>query len=409
MIPRLKRSAGHPTAKKADANTSPAPLTVQRVAVNVATVPPGLHYSPGVVQRAAATGGGQALPGGLRTGIESLSGLDMSGVRVHYGSPLPAQLNALAYAQGSDIHLARGQEKHLPHEAWHVVQQSMGRVKPTMNLGGVNINDNAALESEADQMGARALQCKASPGVAPPVHEAAGGSIPATVGQRKVLRQSSGKWISSYDPYTVFSTQFKASIYDKKLRAGGRPRLSSRVPTLYSYTHIKPHNKLSSVPQGPHVAAHRLTLTALQNTTDVDGVEEIFDEQVLAPDDVDEVMEEEAPSNGYSTQIQPRVDRYVTDYRQIYTSIETELAKTTPDLITLKHGVNTLMNMDPYATYGWKTTKPASKKHTKGKGENVTSPTFSDLVDNPPGNSISNTDAFDSFVDSRKDLFNAHF
>ncbi|KAF1687883.1 hypothetical protein B1992_00045 [Pseudoxanthomonas broegbernensis] len=108
-----------------------------------------------------ASGRGQALPDGLRTGIESLSGLDMSGVRVHYTSPLPARLNALAYAQGSDIHLARGQEKHLPHEAWHVVQQHMGRVRPTWSAQGVAINDDPALEREADAMGARAMQFKA--------------------------------------------------------------------------------------------------------------------------------------------------------------------------------------------------------------------------------------------------------
>ncbi|HAP61901.1 MAG TPA: hypothetical protein DCR93_21180, partial [Cytophagales bacterium] len=33
---------------------------------------------------------------------------------------------------GTDIHLAPGQQKHLPHEAWHVVQQKQGRVKPTL-------------------------------------------------------------------------------------------------------------------------------------------------------------------------------------------------------------------------------------------------------------------------------------
>lgn len=35
------------------------------------------------------------------------------------------------YSQGTDIHIGPGQEKHLPHEAWHVVQQKQGRVKPT--------------------------------------------------------------------------------------------------------------------------------------------------------------------------------------------------------------------------------------------------------------------------------------
>jgi len=98
------------------------------------------------------------MPGGLRAGIEQLSGADMSGVRVHYNSSAPAQLNAHAYAQGSDIHLANGQEKHLPHEAWHVAQQQQGRVKPTMDVGGTPVNDDPALEKEADVMGAKATQ-----------------------------------------------------------------------------------------------------------------------------------------------------------------------------------------------------------------------------------------------------------
>lgn len=101
------------------------------------------------------------LPGRLRTGLEKLSGVDLGGVRVHYGSPKPAQLQALAYAQGNDIHLAPGQEQHLPHEAWHVVQQKRGRVRPTLRLGSVEINDDPALEKEASDMGDRAAAMKA--------------------------------------------------------------------------------------------------------------------------------------------------------------------------------------------------------------------------------------------------------
>jgi hypothetical protein len=98
------------------------------------------------------------LPGKLKSGIESLSGMSMDSVKVHYNSAQPAELNALAYAQGSDIHLAPGQEQHLAHEAWHMVQQAQGRVEPTMQLkGGVSINDDTALEQEADIMGAKAL------------------------------------------------------------------------------------------------------------------------------------------------------------------------------------------------------------------------------------------------------------
>ena len=85
----------------------------------------------------------------------------MDDVKVHYNSDKPAQLNAHAYAQGTDIHLATGQEKHLPHEAWHVVQQKRGRVQPTMMMKAkVPINDGQGLEKEADIMGAKALQMK---------------------------------------------------------------------------------------------------------------------------------------------------------------------------------------------------------------------------------------------------------
>ena len=97
------------------------------------------------------------MPDGLKSGIESLSGTDLSEVRVHRNSSQPAQLNALAYAQGNDIHLGPGQDHHLPHEAWHVVQQREGRVQPTMQMQGVDINDDVGLESEADRMGDKAL------------------------------------------------------------------------------------------------------------------------------------------------------------------------------------------------------------------------------------------------------------
>ncbi|MDP4913685.1 MAG: DUF4157 domain-containing protein [Saprospiraceae bacterium] len=101
------------------------------------------------------------LPFQLKSGIEQLSGISMDDVKVHHNSDKPAQLQAHAYAQGADIHLAKGQEKHLPHEAWHVVQQKQGRVKPTTQFKtGVPINDDKGLEKEADAMGARALQMK---------------------------------------------------------------------------------------------------------------------------------------------------------------------------------------------------------------------------------------------------------
>ena len=97
------------------------------------------------------------LPADLKAGLESLSGYNMDDVRVHYNSAKPAQLQAHAYAQGADIKIAGGQEQHLPHEAWHVVQQQQGRVRPTAQLkSDTRINNDAQLEQEADAMGARA-------------------------------------------------------------------------------------------------------------------------------------------------------------------------------------------------------------------------------------------------------------
>ncbi len=117
------------------------------------------HASAAASQAAIAAPVNQTgMPNQLKAGIESLSGMDLSDVRVHRNSGKPAQLNALAYAQGNDIHLGPGQEQHLPHEAWHVVQQRQGRVNTTMQMaGGVAVNDDVGLEREADVMGRRAV------------------------------------------------------------------------------------------------------------------------------------------------------------------------------------------------------------------------------------------------------------
>lgn len=94
----------------------------------------------------------------LKTGLENMSGYDLSPVRVRYNSPKPKQLGALAYTQGTDIHIGPGQQKHLPHESWHAVQQMQGRVKANKKINGMGLNDNTSLEKEADIMGSKALK-----------------------------------------------------------------------------------------------------------------------------------------------------------------------------------------------------------------------------------------------------------
>lgn len=90
------------------------------------------------------------LPDHLKSGVESLSGMSLDHLKVHYNSSQPAQLQAHAYAQGVDIHVAPGQERHLAHEAWHVVQQARGRVSPTgrTHIGLGSDPDLLAIERE---------------------------------------------------------------------------------------------------------------------------------------------------------------------------------------------------------------------------------------------------------------------
>lgn len=55
--------------------------------------------------------------------------------------------------------MKQAKEKAMSPKAWHVVQQKKGKVKPTpVNPAATLVNDNDALEKEADVMGALALK-----------------------------------------------------------------------------------------------------------------------------------------------------------------------------------------------------------------------------------------------------------
>jgi hypothetical protein len=206
----------HTPASRAAAAPA-APVVQARTATPAADVAPPEHGEPwagtsliGVPTHAnpVEPAQGFGLPPALRNGLESLSGLAMDDVRVHRDSPEPARLGALAYARGSDIHLGPGQERHLPHEAWHVVQQKQGRVAATAQMKDEALNDDAGLEEEADRMGAmldrqapspdRAMHAGRARADAPLVSRASIGPIvqrrriPALADLKKNLMEGSG-------------------------------------------------------------------------------------------------------------------------------------------------------------------------------------------------------------------------
>jgi uncharacterized protein DUF4157 len=113
----------------------------------------------------AGSGSGEPLPEAVRARMERALGADFSNVRIHQDARAES-LGALAYTQGAEIHFAPGQyrpdsqqgQELLGHELAHVVQQVQGRVRATAQAKGVAINDDAALEREADEMGASAAR-----------------------------------------------------------------------------------------------------------------------------------------------------------------------------------------------------------------------------------------------------------
>ncbi|MCF6438451.1 DUF4157 domain-containing protein [Pseudoalteromonas luteoviolacea] len=120
---------------------------------------------PRLVQRRGASASdkriqsqSRSLPPRLRRGMEKLTGVNLANVRVHYNSPKPALVQAHAYAQGKDIYLSPGQEKHLPHELGHIAQQALGMVKPTTEVNGVAVNDDPKLEQQATDWGEKAVR-----------------------------------------------------------------------------------------------------------------------------------------------------------------------------------------------------------------------------------------------------------
>ena len=348
-----------------------APAPVQRAAA-----PMPYHSLPGSVGLTQPNRTG--LPDGLKSGLEGLSGLSMDDVRVHRGSSRPAAIQAHAYTQGSEIHLAPGQERHLAHEAWHVVQQKQGRVAPTMQLGDTAINDDHGLEGEADRMGERAAQTGASaPQAAAPVQRA---GVAAPVVQRSVLhiQNDEGDWVYYSDlevvqrgrRLTTFPTKAAAQKFDDKLAADtdvvGSALTTSqdrdrRVPTPFGYMDSKLTAKVRHQSQGPHSLSFIAFEQRLQNRLRKGQFDELA-HQVLTPDTAKALMKAEYNLDDDDGAL----ERYVLDYTSLYGEFARRLKNDTD------HGVGSafhlvarkLLQLHPYTTYnGGKSTYQDEDRH----------------------------------------------
>jgi hypothetical protein len=189
------------------------------------------------------------MPDQLQAAIEKLSDFSMNDVKVNDNSGKPAQLNALAYAQGTDIHIAPGQERHLPHEAWHVVQQKQGKVRPTMQMKDVTINDDEGLEYEADVMGGKAVQIKKSisffKSMNNQTEDIVQRRLPETMNSHRTIRVKAVQEIVNKSPQAEQMAQFKDLSGKIVQRVVNLSTLSSTENKIY-YTIVGGGNELIS-------------------------------------------------------------------------------------------------------------------------------------------------------------------
>jgi Domain of unknown function (DUF4157) len=126
VMPKLQKKAVF------ESNEEPPKEAVQmKSSVGPSEASPDLESS-----LSASRGGGQPLPEGTRSSMESAFGADFSGVRVHTGNEavqMNMELGAQAFTHGSDVYFGAGKydagstegQRLLGHELTHVVQQGM--------------------------------------------------------------------------------------------------------------------------------------------------------------------------------------------------------------------------------------------------------------------------------------------
>lgn len=324
--------------------------------------------TPKPMEESSSSHPATGLPGQLRAGIEQLSGQDMQDVRVHYASSKPAQVGALAFAQGTEIHLAPGQDHLLPHEAWHVAQQKQGRVQATGEVEGNPLNEEKALEQEADEMGEKALSHHQQE---KEVTLAAHASGTGNVMQRQVLyNKKKSTYYSDLDPELEFNTYNEALQYELEMEAP-EPISGGRAPTLYTYLMTPSHRKMNSrgIPQGPHTIGYAALTEALFNARI--HLEVLVNEQIPSPEQWHDLVEIEFDDDHIfdgQTETSRRLLRAYRAYNGLWQELRRIIdGKSQENPIDIIHE---LLQMAPYAVYGYVNPSEVKHKHLKYKGEN---------------------------------------
>jgi hypothetical protein len=178
------------------------------------------------------------------------------------------------------------------------------------------------------------------------------------------------KYYSSLATDELFDTELEALERDRQLEAtraseGMIFEESERSPTLYTYTHQKSHTVFGAL-QGPHTVTHADVTERLKAEETADDLRRVFAEQVPDPKAIRAIVE--------GTEAAPHLKgdllaRYMCDYTWLYAAIEAALAEKAPPLERIKEMLSAAMDMHPYASFGWKSSKKVAQSSSAGKGE----------------------------------------
>lgn len=173
----------------------------------------------------------ESLSQAMQARMRSKFNLSFQDVRVHYNSREPESLQARAFAKGNDIHIAPHEDTQelLEHELTHVAQQRRGVVSATGSAGGVAINDDAALEHDADL------------GAMPASGGAEGGAPFGSVAQlcpknKTTSKKKTGQSTFQNAPHRLSGSRFDSQGWPRK----GQPKIKFYKPK------IRKLNELSS-------------------------------------------------------------------------------------------------------------------------------------------------------------------